>query len=237
MAPQKFALILGSEGALGREVVSKLRASHWNLVCCDVVQAGAQRNNFIKLDPNTPPENGVHEIESMLSAVSSGSKLDAIINISGGFVMDNANTACLLRNLSLMYASSIQSSAIAAYLAGRHLNSHGLLLLPGAAAAARPTPMALTYGCMKAAVHQMVKSLASPGSGIPETSQVVGLAPVMLDTEANRRAMPDADYSTWTSCDLLASQIVRWAEHLDEIQTGTIIKVVTQNGCTSFNEI
>jgi hypothetical protein len=33
------------------------------------------------------------------------------------------------------------------------------------------------YGMAKAAVHQLVKSLAAPGSGLPENSKAVAILP------------------------------------------------------------
>ena len=43
------------------------------------------------------------------------------------------------------------------------------------------------YGMAKAAVHQLVKSLGSSGSGLPEGSCVLAILPVTLDTPMNRQ--------------------------------------------------
>ena len=53
------------------------------------------------------------------------------------------------------------------------------------------------YGMAKAAVHQLVKSLASSGSGLPTNSCVLGLLPITLDTPMNRKFMSGAD--TWVN--------------------------------------
>ena len=42
------------------------------------------------------------------------------------------------------------------------------------------------YGMAKAAVHQLVKSLGSSGSGLPDGSCTLGILPVTLDTPMNR---------------------------------------------------
>lgn len=49
----------------------------------------------------------------------------------------------------------------------------------------------------KAAVHQLVKSLSCPKSGLPEGALCAALLPVTLDTPMNRKFMPDGDTSTW----------------------------------------
>ena len=48
----------------------------------------------------------------------------------------------------------------------------------------------------KSSTHALAKSLAAR-SDIPEDSTVVTLLPDIIDTQANRDAMPDADKSAW----------------------------------------
>lgn len=60
------------------------------------------------------------------------------------------------------------------------------------------------YGMAKAAVHQLTKSLAAKDSGLPEDSLVAAILPVTLDTPMNRKWMPKADTTTWTSMDFIS---------------------------------
>ena len=46
------------------------------------------------------------------------------------------------------------------------------------------------YGMAKAAVHQLVKSLAAEKSGLPAGTLAVALLPITLDTPMNRKFMP-----------------------------------------------
>jgi len=128
-----------------------------------------------------------------------------------------------------MYSSSIVSSIVATRLAGTFLRPGGLLILPGAAACAKGTPWALTYGSMKAAVHHMVSSLGMAGNGLPESATAVGIAPIMLDTPANRAAMPDSDRNNWTSLDTVANKVYEWCSGADKPETGKVYKIVTDN--------
>ena len=79
-----------------------------------------------------------------------------------------------------------------------------MLSLTGANAALEGTPGMIGYGLAKAAVHQLVKSLASEGSGLPAGSKVNAVLPVTLDTPGNRAGMPNADFSSWTPLETLA---------------------------------
>jgi dihydropteridine reductase len=189
----------------------------------------------VRLMPGTKAVDQFHLIEKTIANELKNGKLDAIVNVSGGFRLDSASSEDLFSNLQLMYASSVESSAVAMRLASGYLSEGGLLILPGAAGAANGTPWAVSYGAMKAAVHHMVKSLSQRGSGMPKDSITIGIAPVMLDTPANRKDMPDADFRDWTPLTELADKIVGWAEKRESAQSGSIYRVKTTKEETRYS--
>ena len=63
------------------------------------------------------------------------------------------------------------------------------------------------YGMAKAAVHQLTKSLGDKKSGLPENSVALALLPITLDTPMNRKWMPKADTTTWTSLGMVVCLI------------------------------
>lgn len=73
-----------------------------------------------------------------------------------------------------------------------------LLVLTSAKAALSPTPSMLAYGAAKAAVIHLAQSAAPSIPG-----RLCTLLPVVLDTEANRQDMPDANKETWTPCPVI----------------------------------
>ena len=66
------------------------------------------------------------------------------------------------------------------------------------------------YGMAKAAVHQLTKSLGGDESGLPAAATALALLPVTLDTPMNRKWMPKADFSTWTSLEFVARSGDGW---------------------------
>jgi NAD(P)-dependent dehydrogenase (short-subunit alcohol dehydrogenase family) len=167
-----------------------------------------------------------------------GRKLDAIFAASGGFAIGNASSADLLAAAESLVSSSLMASLVASKIATSHLSPGGLLVLVGASAAASATPWAVAYGAAKAAVHQLVRSLGAKGSGLPDAAKVVGIAPVMLDTAANRLDMSQADKANWTPVEDLSEQMCEWLKSGDEeIASGSLLKVVTRNGQTSFEKM
>ena len=70
-------------------------------------------------------------------------------------------------------------------------------MLTGAAAVFEgPVNFAYAYAMSKAATHSLALHLASRQE-IPDSADVCTLLPQVIDTEANREAMPDADMSEW----------------------------------------
>jgi hypothetical protein len=69
------------------------------------------------------------------------------------------------------------------------LQPNGLLLLTGALGVARlqPTPGMLAYGAAKAAVAQIFRSMAAPGSGLAAGARTVLIAPYV---ESKRKTCP-----------------------------------------------
>ena len=71
---------------------------------------------------------------------SAAAKVDAILNMAGGWAGGAADSADFVRNSDLMWKQSVWSSAISASLASAHLKDGGLLVLPGAKPALGGTP-------------------------------------------------------------------------------------------------
>ena len=65
------------------------------------------------------------------NAGSSG-KLDAIINVAGGWTGGSVDQDSLFDNVNMMMGQSLDTSLIAAKLAALYLDKNGLLVLTGA---------------------------------------------------------------------------------------------------------
>lgn len=78
-------------------------------------------------------------------------------------------------------------------------------------------------------MHQLVKTLACPGSGLPENAFCVALLPVTLDTVMNRQMMPTADISGWTPTKYITDLLLKWADGKERPTNGNLVQFVTQN--------
>lgn len=92
------------------------------------------------------------------------------------------------------------------------------------------------YGMAKAAVHQLTKSLASEGSGLPENSFVASILPITLDTPMNRKWMSQADFSTWTPLEFIAELFYDWVVNPTNRPStnGSLLQLVTKDSKTEL---
>jgi NAD(P)-dependent dehydrogenase (short-subunit alcohol dehydrogenase family) len=93
--------------------------------------------------------------------------------------------------------------------------------------AARPAVMPvggmIAYSISKAAVASITQSLAEELK--PEGIWVNAVAPSLMDTAANRKAMPDADYSQWPKVEEVAAAIAFLASPVNALTSGAIVPV------------
>jgi dihydropteridine reductase len=168
-------------------------------------------------------------------AEPSGGKLDAILNVAGGWAGGNAASKQFLTNSDLMWRQSVWSSIISASLATKFLAERGVLTLTGAAASLSDTPSMLGYGMAKAAVHHLTKSLGAEAGGLPQGAFVAAILPVTLDTPMNRKWMPKADFGSWTPLGFVAELMEKWISGEARPASGTLVKLVTKDGATELS--
>jgi len=227
----KKVLIYGGCGGLGRAVVAHFKSGGYNVISIDI-NANPEADSNVKVDLSHDWVQQEQHVTQQVQDILKGDKLEAVINVAGGWAGGNAQDPAWVKNADLMWKQSVWSSSIAATLAAKHLEKGGLLVLPGAAPATAGTPGMMGYGMAKAAVHQLVKSLGSSGSGLPEGSCVLAILPVTLDTPMNRKFMPNADFTTWTSLSEVANYLQTWTEHRQRPGTGSLVSMITENSTT-----
>lgn len=228
------AIIYGGRGGLGCVIVKHFKQKGW-WVCSVDINANDEADANIIVNPNdTWLEQEKHVCSNMLGTLAED-KVEAIINMAGGWAGGSANSPDFIKNADLMWKQSVWSSTISAALAAKHLKAGGCLVLPGAQPALNGTAGMMGYGMAKAAVHQLTKSLGSAKSGLPEYSTTLALLPITLDTPMNRKWMPKADTSTWTSLEFISDLLFQWASKSSQRPaSGSLVQLVTKGGQTEL---
>ncbi|KAG5449873.1 Dihydropteridine reductase [Clonorchis sinensis] len=226
-------LVYGGTGGLGSVCAKYLKEQNFWVCSVDFNQNPTADLNVIL--SRTDDATGQHvNVQNILSDALGSEKLNAILCVAGGWAGGNAAHKDFMKNMDLMWKSSVWSSCIASCVAAGFLAPDGILVLTGAQPALEGTPGMLGYGMAKAAVHQLTKSLAAEGSGLPAGAHVTAILPIMLDTPMNRKWMPKADRSTWTPLETLAKVFMDWIEGKDRPASGSLIQVITKDGLTEF---
>lgn len=224
-------VVYGGRGALGSTVVSSFKkASYWVLNIDMVQNEEADHNILVTGDTWTQQEENVC---GEVAAALTGHQLDAVLCFAGGWAGGSPASKDFIKNAEQMWKSSVWPASISAKLACLHLKEDGTLVLPGAQPAVKGTPSMAGYGMAKAAVHQLVSSLAAEKSGLPAESLVVAILPNTLDTPMNRKWMPKADTSTWTPLEFVADLMMSWTRKEERPVSGSLVKLVTENGVTT----
>mmetsp|Transcript_18903 Transcript_18903/g.31438 ORF Transcript_18903/g.31438 Transcript_18903/m.31438 type:complete len:390 (-) Transcript_18903:45-1214(-) len=232
---QKIAniLVFGGNGALGSDVLKRFKEEGFPTFSVDRRVNLEADHSFVLPSASSFAE----QAESLVKEVDERLKdreLKAIVVAAGGWAGGNIGDPKIFETADNMWQVSMQSSLVAAHIASKYLGPNGLLVLVGSAAAFKGTPGMIGYGIAKAAVHQLVASLAAPGSGLPENCHVLGIVPVVIDTPANRGGDPEGSHDDWTPLSDLSTLIHRWTtSRRSRPPSGTLVKVVTKNRITS----
>jgi len=161
---------------------------------------------------------------AMASVKSRFGRLDALINIAGGFrwqTLAEGDPAVW----DLLYATNVKTAANASRAAIDLLKASpaGRIINIGAAGAVKAGAGMGAYAAAKAGVHRLTESLAEELKA--EGVTVNAVLPSIIDTPVNRADMPDADFAAWVAPADLAAVILFLASPEARAVTGALIPV------------
>lgn len=134
--------------------------------------------------------------------------IHALVNTVGGYIGGPKLWELADADLDRMLTLNLRSGFVLARAVVRAMlrQGSGSIVNVAARAALEPAAGASAYAASKAAAVAMVDSLAAElrGTGVRANS----ILPSIIDTEANRKAMPDADFSRWPKPEDIARVIL-----------------------------
>jgi NAD(P)-dependent dehydrogenase (short-subunit alcohol dehydrogenase family) len=149
----------------------------------------------------------------------------ASIHTVGGFAMApvEKTSADDMRKMFELNALTCFLCCREAVKAMRASRAGGRIINIAARPALVPTGGMLAYSTSKAAVASITQSLAEEvkGDGI----LVNAIVPSIMDTAANRAAMPDADHSKWPKVEQVAETIAFLASERNGLTSGALVPV------------
>lgn len=210
--------ITGGAGALGSAVARHLVSQGHRVALLDtaatkaradelVAELGADKALSILGDFAEPAvwDGALETIRAAFGALPSHAALVAGGWDGGVKVADAASTE-VFRKLMRMNVDTVQA-ALSALLPGMLASRAGSVVVIGSRAVARPwtSAGAAAYAASKAAVVALARAAAA--EVLEGGVRVNAVSPSTLDTPANRKAMPDANFAAWVSLEAAARTI------------------------------
>jgi NAD(P)-dependent dehydrogenase (short-subunit alcohol dehydrogenase family) len=219
----KVIVVTGALGALGRVVVDAALAQGARIAGVDhaptQVPATADRYELGGVDLTDPAQAA----KAIKGAVSHFGRLDALINIAGGFTFETVADGDP-KSWQRMYALNVMTALNASRAAIPHLvaSGTGRIINIGAMGGLQAGNGMGAYAASKAGVHRLTEALAAELKGKVTVNAVL---PSIIDTAANRADMPKADFTKWVAPKELADVILFLASDAASAVTGALLPV------------
>jgi 3-oxoacyl-[acyl-carrier protein] reductase len=219
----KIVVVTGASGALGKVVVACALAKGAKVAAIDhaasAVRPTAERIEFggVDLTDATQARTAID------AAAAHFGRLDALINIAGGFAFETAIEGDP-KTWQRLYALNVLTALNASRSAIPHLavSGAGRIVNVGAMGAIQAGAGMGPYAASKAGVHRLTEALAAEWKGKITVNAVL---PSTIDTAANRASMPTADFSKWVQPEELAEVILFLASDAASAVTGALLPV------------
>ena len=221
----KIVFITGANGGLGTSVTraflqrgARVIGGSLRITAADfpLPNFEAMAIDFNKLDEI---KRGVAKI------VERHGRLDMLVHVLGGF----AGGSSIAETTDEMWEQMQNINLTAAFHVFRETipflrkSKSGRLIAIGSLTAAQPYANLGAYVTFKAALAMLVQTVALENADVGLTANVI--LPGTMDTPANRKSMPEADFSKWAKPDDVAGLVLSLAEEGARRLTGLAIPI------------
>jgi NAD(P)-dependent dehydrogenase (short-subunit alcohol dehydrogenase family) len=229
---EKVVLVAGGTGGLGRAVSlafleqgARVAVTFRHESEFQALKEAASNHSTRLSGFNVDVTDSRQTADLVNQIVSRSNRLDVLVNTVGGYA--GGTPLWELRpevfeqmlNLNLRASYALAKSAVPPMIARKS----GAIVNIASKAAWDHAAGASTYAASKAAAVALMDSLAADliGTGV----RVNSILPSIIDTEANRKAMPDADFSKWPKPEDIAQVVLFLASDAARVIHGASIPV------------
>ena len=211
----KVVLVAGGTGGLGRAVTlafleegAKVIATYRKQEELDTlkIRAGINTARLDGVAVDVTDEAAVRQLIEKI--VGKYRRLDAMVNTVGGYAGGTKLWELETKVFDQMLALNLRSGYALSRAAVRAMlkEGHGAIVNVASKAAVDHAGGAAAYAASKSAAVALLDSLAADlqGSGVRANT----VLPSIIDTEANRKAMPKADFAKWPKPEEIARVIL-----------------------------
>jgi NAD(P)-dependent dehydrogenase (short-subunit alcohol dehydrogenase family) len=202
MPSDRSALVTGGTGGLGAAVTARLLDDGWRVVVPWVAERELER-----VERRDGLELVQADLFEALAAGEQAAPLGAVANLVGGFAQGARVAEEPIERFEAQLRLNLRPTYLVTQAALPHLVAAGggAIVCVGSRAAVQPFAGAAGYAASKAAVIAFARTVAVEYRD--EGVRCNALLPSVIDTPANRAAMPSADWSKWVAPAQLAATI------------------------------
>lgn len=198
----RVIVVTGALGALGSAVSSALERAGARVARVD--QAGAASPADLVFGGLDLTDEAASR-QAMSDIAARCGRIDGLANIAGGFVWRTLADGSAA-DWEQMFKINLITAVSASHAVLPHLGKGASIVNIGAGAATRAGAGMGAYAASKSGVARLTESLAEELA--PAGVRVNTILPSIIDTPANRREMPKADFTTWIEPEDIARVVV-----------------------------
>lgn len=209
----KVVMVTGACGGLGNVVARRFATAGATLVLSDrdqkrmqqlLAELGEQHHGLI-VDLGDPGDvqRAIQQLDEQ------GLVMDVLVHAVGGYAGGKPLHETALSVLQKQLFLNTQTVWVTAGAVAAHMVAHqkaGRIVMTLSGAADKGGKNLAAYAASKAAAQSLVESMAAELS--EHNIRVNGVSPSTIDTEANRKAMPNADFSNWVTPDQITDAMM-----------------------------
>ena len=222
----KVVLITGGTGALGKAVVEAFTSSNAAAIATYITDKEAEKAktrigtlDLVKAD--ITKEDQVRKLVSHV--VQKHSRIDVLVNVVGGYIGGKKVSELEESEWDKMMNLNLKS----AFLISKHvlpvmvLAKHGRMIHISSRTGLKSGGHDSAYAASKSGLIRLVESISEE---VKEYGINVNcILPSVIDTDANRKAMPNSDFSKWVKTRDLASLVLFLCSEEANVMNGAAI--------------
>jgi len=221
----KVVVVTGANGGLGTYVTQAFLDAGATVIGTSrkIHQSDFSNPSFTALAAEISSREGAQGLADQV--VARFGRLDVLAHTVGGFAggqsIADTDDATFQRMLDLNLSSVFH--ILRATIPALRQTGNGRIIAIGSRAALEPGAGVGAYSASKAAMVSLIKTVALENKDAGLTANVI--LPGTMDTAANRRSIPNADFSKWVHPSTVASLITWLACDAGKDVNGAVIPV------------
>lgn len=220
----RVILITGATGGLGGAIVDAFLNANATVVAVGrSIEPRPSADRFIPFPADlTNPEGAKSAVEAALKITGN---LDAVVHVMGAFSGGQPVEETTEDTLDKMFSLNLKAAfhVCRASLPPMKNAGYGRIVAIGSRSGVAQSAGLSAYNVSKAALNALIQTVAIEAQPHGITANVV--MPSVIDTPANRKAMPGADFGAWVTPESIAATVLWLASTESKDTSGALIPI------------